>query len=114
MNFYLQLKTQINPFFIVIARHDEFKNPHQFLLKLDYDVDDLIEEIKSLTYKDYLKCQIDSKNKFLFMYSFIKKIKNYIVYIKLSIKEVGKVIVYVISFHEATSNDLNERPYKEE
>ena len=48
------------------------------------------------------------------MYSFIKEIKNYIVYIKLSIKEVEKVIVYVISFHEATSNDLNERPYKEE
>lgn len=62
--------------FIVLTRRDELKNPHQFLLKLDYDVDDLINEIKSLTYKDYLNCQIDSKNKFLFMYSFIKEIKT--------------------------------------
>ena len=74
----------------------------------------MIYEIKMLNYYDYLRCQIDSKNEFLLMYSFIKVIKKYIVFIKLSLVERENEIVYVISFHEALKDELNDRPFKEE
>lgn len=48
------------------------------------------------------------------MYSFIKVIKKYIVFIKLSLVERENEIVYVISFHEALKDELNARPFKEE
>ena len=43
---------------------------------------------------------------------FIKTIKEYIAYIKLSIVEENNQIAYVISFHEALKNELNERPFR--
>lgn len=48
------------------------------------------------------------------MYSFIKVIKEYIVFIKLSIIEKDDELVYVIFFHEAIKAELMNRPYKEE
>ena len=122
----IKTKTQINDFlssiksadsnnFIIINRNIEKpKNPFTFIHKLEYDIIDMINEIKNLTYKDYLRCQIDSKNDFFLMYCFIKVIKQYIVYIKLSIVENVNENIYVISFHEAEKDELNERPYKEE
>ena len=82
--------------------------------KLEYNVDDMIDEIKKLSYKDYIRCQIDKENSFLFMYCFIKKIKEYIVFIKLSVVEKDNEFVYIISFHEAIKDELMNRPYKEE
>lgn len=83
-------------------------------MKLDFDVDDMIEEIRKLEVQDYLRCQIDSKNHYFLMFSFIKKIKEYVVFIKLSIIEKETGIVCVISFHEALINELSSKPFKEE
>lgn len=99
--------------FHFIRRNNEpHKDPYLFMSKLEYDVDDVIEIIYNLTCDDYLRCEIDGKNKFLFMYHFIKTIKEYIAYIKLSIVEKNNQIAYVISFHEALKNELNERPFR--
>lgn len=102
-----------NDFRIINRKVEKEKNPWDFLNKLEYNVDDMINEIKKLSYQDYLRCQIDTENNFLFMYCFIKIIKEYIVFIKLSIVEKDREIVYVISFHEAYKDELMERPYKE-
>ncbi len=72
----------------------------------------MIEEIKQLTISDFLRCQIDSKNKFGFMYSFIKKIYNISVFIKLSIVEKNGKKAYVISFHEAEKDEFSACPFK--
>lgn len=112
--FLKEIKEIDNKFFIILSRKIECeKNPFDFLGKLEYDINDLINEVKNLTYKDYLRCQIDTKNKFKFMYSFIKMINKYIVYIKLSIMERNDKYVYVISFHEALKDEMDLRPYKE-
>lgn len=81
--------------------------------KIEYDVEDMIKEIKQLTYKDYLRCQIDSKYDYLFMFCFLKKIKNFLVFIKLSIIEKSDKIACVISFHEAEKDELYKRPFEE-
>lgn len=110
-----QLKKIDDSRFRIINRNiEKEKDPYKFLSKLEYDIDDMIYEIKMLNYYDYLRCQIDSKNEFLLMYSFIKVIKKYIVFIKLSLVERENEIVYVISFHEALKDELNARPFKEE
>lgn len=99
--------------FIVLRRYNESdKDPYVLLKKLDYDISDLIDEINNLKVEDFLECQLDSKNKFLFMYTFIKMIKEYVVYIKLSIVQKNNNNVYVISFHEAEKNQLSDRPFK--
>ena len=97
----------------VIKRIKEMdKDPNVLLEKLEYDVNDMIEEIKKLTIQDFIRCQIDSKNKFMFMYSLIKNIKEIIVFIKLSIVKRNDEILYVISFHKAKINELQKRPYR--
>ena len=99
--------------FIILPRTKEsHKDPHVLLGKLEYDIYDMIEEIKHLTISDFLRCQIDSKNKFGFMYSFIKKIYNISVFIKLAIVEENSKKSYVISFHEAEKDEFESCPYK--
>lgn len=107
-----EIKKIDNKRFRFLPRLDNNKNPFAFISKIDYDLDDVIEEVKSLTSQDFLRCQIDTKNKFLLMYSFIKVIKNYIVYIKLSVVERENNYGYIISFHEAEKDELESRPYR--
>lgn len=105
-------KVDMSQFHIIQRFKEPEKDPYRFMLKLEYDLGDTIEEIYNLTYEDYLRCQIDDKNNFGFMYNFIKVIKEYIVYIKLSIVEEDNEVVYVISFHEAEINELHKRPFR--
>lgn len=114
IHFLNEVKEVTNSNFIFLQRNELNKDPNYFIGKIEYDLIDVIEEIKKLTYKDYLKCQIDSINGFLFMYVFIKTIKKYVVYIKLSIVKKNDKKVYVISFHEAVFNELNHRPFKDD
>jgi hypothetical protein len=107
-------KVNNRDFRIIRRKIEKEKNPWDFMNKLEYNVDDMINEIKKLSYQDYLRCQIDTENIFIFMYCFIKIIKGFIVFIKLSIVEKDHEIVYVISFHEANKDELMNRPYKEE
>lgn len=101
-----------NNHFRFFYRKDELKNPYNFFHELEYDLTDAINEVKKLTVKDYLRCLIDSENRFMFMYCFVKKIKEYIVFIKLSLIEKDNKIVYIISFHKAEKDELDKRPYK--
>lgn len=103
-----------NNFRLIERNVEKDKHPYKLLNILEYDFTDLIIFIKSLTYQDYLRCQIDSKNSFLFMYCFIKTIQDIIVYIKLSIVNNNDTIVYIISFHKAQYDELILRPFKED
>lgn len=110
--FLKSIKVIENKNFHIIKRLNDEKNPDILLGKLGIDYNDLINEIKKLTIADFLRCQLDSKNKFLFMYIFLKNIQNILVFIKLSIIQQNDEKVYVISFHEAEFNELDKRPYK--
>ena len=108
-----EIKTvNVDDFIILPRKQEPHKDPNILLSKLEYDFYDMIEEIKNLTVKDFLRCQIDSKNKFGFMYVFIKKIYNISVFIKLSIVENNSKKAYVISFHEASKNEFDACPFK--
>ena len=112
-NFLLEINLIKNDDFIILSRKQEpHKDPNKLLGILEYDIDDMINEIKNLTVKDFLRCQIDSKNKFSFMYIFIKKIYNISVFIKLSIVEKNGKKAYVISFHEAEKDEFSACPFK--
>lgn len=111
--FLREVKNTKNEDFLFLNRFKEKeKDPYILLGKLGLNKNDLIEEIKKLEVNDFLRCQIDSKNKFLFMYNFIKIIDGIIVYIKLSILDTSYLKkVYIISYHEATINELKMKPY---
>lgn len=60
-----QLKKIDDSRFRIINRNiEKEKDLYKFLSKLEYDIDDMIYEIKMLNYYDYLRCQIDSKMNF--------------------------------------------------
>lgn len=102
LEFLNKIKVMTDDKFHIIKRLKEpHKDPFIILNKMGYDVSDLIDEVKKLTVEDYLRCQIDSKNKFQFMYCFIKMIQKYLIFIKLSIVEDNGEFTYIISFHEA-------------
>lgn len=64
---------------------------------LKYNNDDIINELYSLTYNEYKQTIIDVVGIEVFLYVFLKKIKDYLIYIKFSIRN-NKIIV-LISFH---------------
>ena len=82
---------------------DEFTNANT-MLALDYDYEDIIEELKTLTIEEYCESMVDTVSKDLsFWHIFGRKIKNRDIYIKVRIKrrKKGSGFVFCISFHFA-------------
>ena len=85
------------------------------MLSLCYDSEDVLEEIKSLTIKDFYRLKDDYKdgrNKPFF--EFIKVIYGRQVYIKIKMHEVRKETILCVSFHfqEQYIND-SRFPFRE-
>lgn len=82
---------------------DEYTNANT-MLALDYDDEDIIEELKTLTVEEYYESMVDTVSKDLsFWHIFGRKIKNRDIYIKVRIKQrkKGSGFVFCISFHFA-------------
>lgn len=69
----------------------------QTMLLLGYNINDVISEINSLRYEDYYETIIDVVGNENLLYVFKKKIQDYLIYIKLSIRK--EKIIFCISFH---------------
>lgn len=82
------------------------------LNKLDYDNEDVKNELLNLRLENYIETLFDYKdNKSPNFYVFIRSIKNRDVYIKVKIRNIQKRKVFCISFHFARFK--NEKfPYK--
>ena len=81
--------------------NDPYTNENT-MLALDYDTEDVVEELKSLTVEMYYETIVDNKcDTFQKFYVFGKKIQGRDVYIKLRIKENSRRFVFCISFHFA-------------
>lgn len=93
---------------------DEFTNENT-MLELDYNTEDIVEELKSLTIDDYSESIIDNvANGFKIFFVFGKKICGRDVYIKARLKQRGKNaddFVYCVSFHFAR-HPITVYPYK--
>lgn len=93
---------------------DEFTNENT-MLELDYNTEDIVEELKSLTIDDYSESIIDNvANGFKIFFVFGKKICGRDVYIKVRLKQRGKNaddFVYCVSFHFAR-HPITVYPYK--
>ena len=92
---------------------DEFTNANT-ILALDYDYEDIIEELKTLTIEEYCESMVDTVSKDLsFWHIFGRKIQNRDVYIKVRIKQRkrGSRFVFCISFHFAR-HILADFPYR--
>ncbi len=74
------------------------KDPFRFMQELNIDASDAEKIIRDLTEKEYKYTQLDSKNKFTYMYVFRKIIEGKEAYIKIGFKDDKKTIV--ISFHK--------------
>lgn len=64
---------------------------------LNYNTDDIIKELKTLTIDDYYGTIMDTIGDDCLLYAFIKKIKEENIYIKLTIR--NNKIIFCISFH---------------
>lgn len=73
-----------------------YSNRNSMLL-LDYDIENVVKEIALLTYDDYYETIIDVVGNELLLYVFKKQIKDYLIYIKFSIRR--NKIIFCISFH---------------
>jgi hypothetical protein len=81
------------------------------LLKLDYDINDVVKELKTLTVKEYYETLFDERGMGLpLFFVFGKEIEKNDVYIKVKIKEKTKQSVFCISFHFA-ENPMIDFPY---
>ena len=69
-------KVNNRDFRIIRRKIEKEKNPWDFMNKLEYNVDDMINEIKNLSYQDYLRCQIDTKKYFYIYVLFYKNNKR--------------------------------------
>lgn len=86
-----------------ISRDDSTgKNPYSFFLELGIDYSDAVNIVKNLSLTEYQYTQLDSKNKYTYMYVFNKIINGRTAYIKIGFKS-DKTIV--ISFHEKMFNE---------
>lgn len=97
-------------------RRNEKANPkyttETCLLELEYDTEDVINEIKSLSLNHYYQTLFDDKGRgHQPIYVFIKTIQKKQVYIKIQLKErVDGEKVVCISFHYA-EHEISKLPY---
>ena len=106
-NFYLQrLRTSY-------SENNSYTN-ESTLVELNYGLQDIVDEITSLTVENYKETFIDNQpGKMKPFYCFIKNINGKQVYIKFKISEVKNKQVFCISFHFAEFNVKDEEmPYK--
>lgn len=84
------------------------------MVELGYNLEDVVEEIKSLKIEDYLETLIDKKEGTeKNFYCFIKYIQSRQVYIKIKIAEKNDNQIFCVSFHFAEySVAIEEFPYK--
>lgn len=81
------------------------------MLDLDYDTDDVKDELLSLTQKDYLETVLDDKNSSKPpFWVFGKTIKCKEVYIKVKIRDQARYKVFCVSFHYSRY-PLKDKPY---
>lgn len=73
-----------------------YNNTNTMLL-LDYNIEDVVKELELLTVDDYYETIMDVVGSELLLYVFKKYIKNYLIYIKFSIR--NNKIIFLISFH---------------
>lgn len=81
------------------------------MLALDYDTDDVKDELLSLTEKDYLETILDDKDSSKPpFWVFGKAIKCKDVYIKVKIRDKARCKVFCVSFHYSRF-PLKDKPY---
>lgn len=72
------------------------------MLSLDYDRNDVLNEIKKLKVEDYVETGIDRKDANLpYLYVFNKRIQGKDIYIKVKIRSVKNRKIFCFSFHYA-------------
>jgi len=80
------------------------------ILDLNYNVEDIRDEVLSLTTRNYVETVKDKEREDNKHYRiFAKKINNREIYIKLKICDLNRI--HLISFHYANW-DMEDRPYK--
>ena len=67
------------------------------LILLNYNIEDIIRELKDLTVDDYYETIMDCIGTDCLLYVFVKEIKEEKIYIKLTIR--NNKIIFCISFH---------------
>ncbi len=103
-------------FTLIKNRKEEKTNPkyttEACMLELEYDNDDVINEIRSLSIKHYYKTHFDDKQRGTTpLFVFIKEIQKKQVYIKIRLKErEDDKKVICISFHFA-EHEVYKFPY---
>ena len=93
-DFYLNLKDD--------QRRDKKYTTSYTTLALEYDNNDIVEVLKTLTVEDYSETKIDTDDIHPpILYVFGKKIDEKLVYIKLKIRERNRRCIVCVSFHFA-------------
>ncbi len=83
------------------------------LLALDYDKNDIVQQLLSLSIEEYIETFIDDKDSNLPpFYTFGKVIEDKDVYIKLKIRDKVTHKVFCVSFHFARYPLKVNRPYR--
>ena len=97
--------------FLIINRKNDLDNSLysnlSTLLLLDYDNSDVINEIKTLKYEEYYETIIDVVGNEILLYVFKRQIKDYLIYIKLSIRNQKIIVCY--SFHISDETKKNRK-----
>ena len=82
------------------------------LLDLDFDSEDVMNQLLALEASEYLETFIDDKNSsFPPFYAFARKIQSKDVYIKVKIRDRKKCKVFCVSFHFARYPFPQKLPY---
>lgn len=88
-------------------------NNNNTLLDLNYDVQDVVNEVYSLKIQHFYKYMQDNKKgRHKPFYEFIKEINGRQVYIKLKINEINSEKILCVSFHYAKRKvEKNDLPF---
>lgn len=101
----------VNTYFILI-RKDKAGDDHYYsttytLIDLEYDAQDVVDTLKTLTVADYSETLYDNDDSDpIWLHVFGKNINGRMVYIKLKIRETDRKCVVCVSFHYAKNNIL--------
>ncbi|SUY45720.1 Uncharacterised protein [Clostridium putrefaciens] len=82
------------------------------LIALDFDKDDVLNQLLALEISEYMETFIDDKdNNFPPFFAFAKLIKNRDVYVKVKIRDRQNCKVFCVSFHFARFPFWDNLPY---